>query len=158
MEPLRLRSMTEAEFRTFRSRLIPGYAADKVRAGTWQADEAEARSAEQVDALLPGGLSTPGMLLLAAENPGGELLGTVWVGLDHPRPGDAWVYDIEILPQHRGKGYGRALLGAAEEESARRGAGAIGLNVFGSNLAARSLYKTSGYAIMSMQLSKPLGQ
>ena len=122
MGNLVVRPMTSAEFEAFRSRLVREYAAEHVRAGNWTADEAEARSAEQTAELLPQGVETPGMLLLMAETAGGEPVGHLWVALERRRgfPG-AWIYAIEIAPDQRGKGYGRALLLAAEQATARRG-------------------------------------
>ena len=97
------------------------------------------------------------MLVLMAGTSGGDTVGLVWVALDRPRPGEAWIYDIEVNPEHRGKGYGRALLVAAEQEAAKHGSKAIGLNVFGANAVARTLYESSGYQITSMNMRKELG-
>ena len=58
---------------------------------------------------------------------------------------------------HRGAGYGRALLTAAEEELRHRGAPAVGLNVFGHNQVAVRLYTSSGYRVTSQQMLKELG-
>ncbi len=157
MDELQLRSMTAAEFETYRARLVPEYAAEHVRAGHWTADQAETLAAAQVDDLLPAGPDTPGMLVRIASTAGGEPVGLVWVGLDRPRPGAAWIYDIEVNAEHRGKGYGRALLRAAEQEAARQGSQAIGLNVFGPNTVARRLYESSGYQVTAMNMRKELG-
>jgi GNAT superfamily N-acetyltransferase len=129
--------MTASEFAAFRSRLIPRYAAEKVRAADWAKDEAEELAVAQTDELLPEGPGSAGMLLLTADDSDGQQVGLVWVALNRPRPGEAWIYDIEINPEHRGKGYGRALLQAAEREAARHDATFIGLNVFGDNAVAR---------------------
>jgi ribosomal protein S18 acetylase RimI-like enzyme len=153
-----LRPMTAAEFNSFRAGLIRRYAAEHVSAGDWAPEQAEDRAARGTDDLLPGGPSTPGMLLLSAEAPDGEPVGMVWVGLDRPLPGGAWIYDIEINPEHRGKGYGRALLQGAEQESTKQGAKAIGLNVFGANTIARKLYESSGYQVTATQMRKDLGE
>jgi len=157
MDQLQLRSMTVAEFEAFRARLVPDYAAAHVRAGDWAADQAETLAARQIDDLLPAGPDSPGMLLLVASSAGGEPVGLVWVALDRPRAGEAWIYDIQVYPEHRGKGYGRALLEAAEQEAARHGSQAIGLNVFGPNAVARRLYESSGYQITAMNMRKELG-
>jgi GNAT superfamily N-acetyltransferase len=69
---------------------------------------------------------------------------------------DAWIYAIEVKPEHRGRGYSRALLVAAERAAASHGATEIGLNVFGPNAVARRLCETSGYEVKSLQMSKPL--
>jgi ribosomal protein S18 acetylase RimI-like enzyme len=97
------------------------------------------------------------MLLLVASSSGGESVGLVWVALDRPRAGEAWIYDIQVNPEHRGKGYGHALLEAAEQEAARHGSQAIGLNVFGTNAVARRLYESSGYQVTAMNMRKELG-
>ena len=152
------RAMTATEFEALRSRTIREYAAAHVAAGNWTAEAAENRAADQTDQLLPQGVDTPGVLMLVAETSEGEAVGHLWLALER-QPGDgggAWIYDIEILPEHRGRGYGRALLGAAEEAAARRGVDSIGLNVFGTNLVARELYQSAGYTVATMQLRKVL--
>jgi len=158
MDKLRVRPMTATEFDTFRSRLIREYAAKHVAAGNWTEDEAEARSSEQTSALLPQGVDTPGMLILMAETASGEVIGHVWIALE-PRPGvsgNAWIYAIEVGSDHRGKGYGRALLNAAEQAAIAHGIHAMGLNVFGPNTVARKLYESAGYKIASLQMRKEL--
>ena len=157
MDRLQLRSMTATEFETYRARLVPEYAAEHVRAGDWAADQAETLATRQLNDLLPAGSDSPGMLLLVASSSGGEPVGLVWVALDRPRAGEAWIYDIQVNPEHRGKGYGRALLEAAEQEAARHGSQAIGLNVFGTNAVARRLYESSGYQVTAMNMRKELG-
>ena len=155
-----MRQMSSSEFGAFRAREIRGYADEQVRAGNWTEDEAESRSAEQTDSLLPLGIETPGTLLLIAETPEGVSIGHVWVALQRQdgSGSGAWIYDIEVEPQHRGKGFGRALLLAAEEETARHGISKIGLNVFGSNTTARNLYESAGYQVASTQMSKELAR
>jgi ribosomal protein S18 acetylase RimI-like enzyme len=78
--------------------------------------------------------------------------------LVHPRgvADTAWIFDIEVFAEHRGRGLGRALLSAAEEEVARHGAANLGLNVFGSNEVARRLYESAGYVVITQQMQKRL--
>ena len=156
MNNLVVRPMTSAEFESFRDRLVREYAAEHVRAGNWRREEAEARAAEQTDELLPKGAETPGVLLLMAETAAGEQVGHVWIGLERRQGPGAWIYSIEIAPGQRGKGYGRALLELAEQETARHGVDAIGLNVFGPNTVARNLYESAGYETVSLQMHKQL--
>jgi ribosomal protein S18 acetylase RimI-like enzyme len=148
--------MTAAEFDGFRSRSIKEYAAAHVRVGDWSPDQAEELAAKETDDLLPGGIDTPGMLLLAAETANAGLIGTVWVALAAPQKSGAWICQIEIVPEQRGKGYGRALLQAAERETAQQGAKTIGLNVVGANVIARHLYESSGYEIAALHMRKEL--
>lgn len=158
MADLHLRPMTDAEFEAYLRRSISGYAASHVAAGDWAAEEAEERAAADTAKLLPAGRETEDMLFYMAEAGDGEVVGWVWLCLKSPRGdrGFAWIYDIEVVADHRGKGYGRALLAAAEAELRVRDVPAVGLNVFGPNKVAQRLYATSGYELMSQQLRKEL--
>lgn len=155
MNDFQVRPMKESEFAAFRAELVRDYAAEKAEAGEYEPAEAEDRAAADVAALLPGGVATDGHVLLVGEA-GGEVAGRVWVGLRHPTSpiGTAWIYSIDVRPQHRGKGYSRVLLAAAEAATAEHGVPYLGLNVFGPNLTARRLYETSGYEINSIQMRK----
>ena len=127
-----------------------------MRAGQWDPEEAETHAAAAYDALLPQGIATPGMQFLAAENGARDVVGFVWVALESAESAGAWIYDIVIWAEHRGHGYGRALLAATEGEVAERGIAFLGLNVFGANHVARRLYESSGYETVALQMRKAL--
>lgn len=55
------------------------------------------------------------------------------------------VHDIAVVPHQRGKGIGRALLGAIEQEARRRGCAKITLEVRSDNALAMDLYRRCGY-------------
>lgn len=158
MSELQVRGMTAVEFDSYRERAITGYAAAHVRAGDWSPDRAEELAAGQTDDLLPDGVDTRGMLLLVAEAPDAGTVGTAWVALEHERTSGAWIYEIEIVAEQRGRGYGRALLRAIEREVEKRGGSTVGLNVFGGNAVARHLYESSGYETTTLQMRKRLGE
>jgi hypothetical protein len=80
----------------------------------------------------------------------------VWVGPAPDERAGWWIYDIQVVPARRRRGYGWALLDAAEREAQRRGADAIGLNVFGGNTAALGLYESSGYHVAAIRMRKPI--
>jgi ribosomal protein S18 acetylase RimI-like enzyme len=153
---LQIRAMTQAEFTSYRQRAISQYAAELVQAGASTAEQAEQQAAKETDGSLPDGVDTEGVALLVGET-AGEVVGLVWVG---PAPGGRagwWIYDIEVVPAQRGRGYGRALLEAAEREAQRRGAESMGLNVFAGNDVALSLYESSGYQVAATQMQKRFG-
>lgn len=159
MDELKLRPMTDAEYEAFYSKLITEYASVNVEAGNWQEEDALDLAKKSSEELLPQGRETPRVLLLSAENSSGERVGHVWIGLERKGPvgAGAWIYDIEVDESHRGKGYGRALLDAAEKVTVKNGVKKIGLNVFGSNQIARNLYESAGYDTTQLQMSKNLG-
>ena len=150
---LKIRAMTQEEFFVYRRRAISEYAAEHVRAGNWKPETAEQRAAQETDELLPNGVDSAGMVLLVGQA-GGEVVGLVWVGRAPEKRAGWWIYDIEVVPDQRGHGYGRSLLGAAECEAQRHGGDSIGLNVFGGNDVARGLYESSGYQVASIQMRK----
>lgn len=150
--------MSEAEYEAFHSKLVAEYAKVNVESGNWLEEESLALSQNALDTLLPEGRQTPRVLLLSADNSEGEYVGYVWIGLDRPGTAKpfAWIYDIEVAKDQRGKGYGRALLREAERETLKNGITTLGLNVFGNNHVARKLYETSGYSITQIAMSKQL--
>jgi ribosomal protein S18 acetylase RimI-like enzyme len=153
---VRLRPMTAEEFGPWRASQIEDYADDILRNGRYAADTAHDRAREAFDRLLTAGLGTTGHAVWIAENPTtGERVGFLWLG-PSDEPTRAWVYTIEVDEPLRGRGYGRALMLAFEEEARARGYESVGLNVFGHNEAARHLYESLGYAEVARQMAKPL--
>ncbi|BAJ27291.1 MULTISPECIES: GNAT family N-acetyltransferase [Kitasatospora] len=151
--------MTEQEFPAWRQTAIDGYRADLV-AGGLGADEAATRAAEDHRRALPAGLGTVGTVLRRLRDADGTVLGTVWVTLHqdrHPDGGSiAWVMVVEVAPEHRGRGHGRALMHLAERECLRAGVRHLGLNVFSTNAVAIGLYESLGYRPTRYVLNKPL--
>jgi ribosomal protein S18 acetylase RimI-like enzyme len=68
------------------------------------------------------------------------------------------IHDLAVLPEHRGKGAGRALLRAAEDHALRQGCCRLTLEVLESNSAARALYRSFAFdnTTVSRFLVKPL--
>lgn len=116
------------------------------------ADRAEAKVERDVSHVLPAGLATASTWIWAVEDDG-RVVGTVFVGV---RDGVAWLYDITIAEDERGKGYGRAALTALEDEVRALGYDTIGLNVWGENEVARRLYRSLGWAEESVHMRRKL--
>jgi len=55
------------------------------------------------------------------------------------------VYTLNVKPEYRGKGFGKSLMRAIEEEFKRRGCEEAVLEVAVENLQAINLYKSLGY-------------
>ena len=151
----KIRAMTQEEFSSYRRRAISQYDAELVRAGASTAEQAEQQATMETDTSLPDGADTGGMALLVGET-GGDVVGVVWVGPAPAGRAGWWIFDIEVVPAHRGRGHGRALLEAAEREAQRLGGDSIGLNVFGGNDVALRMYESSGYEVAAIQMQKRL--
>ncbi|MFI7600184.1 GNAT family N-acetyltransferase [Actinoplanes sp. NPDC049681] len=156
MPEVSVREMQEREFDDWYEESTRFLAASQVAGGNWPAEEALERAHESRRALLPQGRATAGMVFLRALRPDGTPVGAVWLGLTHPRgvPDCAFLYFLEVGEAHRGAGYGRALLEAAEELARSRGANSLELNVFGYNDPAVRLYETAGYRVVTQQMRK----
>lgn len=149
-ERLEVVPMTEEEFATYVVRLREEYAAEREAAG--ESREEARRKAEEVDRdLLPDGLASEGQHLFTAHHDG-ERCGVLWVCDRWPAQG--YVYDVEIEETHRGRGLGAALMVNAALWSRQRGHAWLGLNVFGHNERARSLYEQLGYVVEAEHFSR----
>lgn len=156
MATLRLRPMTDAEFASFRARAVHDYAIEKVTAGEWPQEQAAALAEQQTRVLLPDGKDTAGMFIVMADAEEVGPVGYAWLALEGHEFSGAWIYDIAIDEEHRGQGYGRALLNGLEQVAREHGHEVIGLNVFAGNDHARQLYERAGFEPTSIHMSKRL--
>src|SRR5918995_4541209 len=58
---------------------------------------------------------------------------------------DAYLEELYVVPERRGRGLGRALLEAAMDHARERGAARIDLNTSVDDVAARALYESAGF-------------
>lgn len=83
-------------------------------------------------------------VLLPAGAPDGlsvlRLRGSVWTG----RP-EAYLQELYVVPEHRGRGIGRALLEATMTTAREAGASSIDLATGEGDAAARALYESAGF-------------
>ena len=137
---------------------IRRYAGDMVRVGAWPAEDGESRATSLFARLVPDGQSTAGHEFRSVVNESGETVGAIWMAPDaEAGRGAAFLWDIAIDPEHRGRGYGRAAMEALEALVRALGYDAIRLHVFGDNDVARHLYRAVGYSETSVSMMKRLG-
>ncbi|MGW2370319.1 GNAT family N-acetyltransferase [Streptomyces sp. NPDC001667] len=146
------RRMTEAEFTAWAARGLEKYARTWINLGV-PADQAHAKALADHRRFLPDGLDTTDAALRVLTHHGTPV-GTLWTGrLGEP---DAYVFDVEVAEEHRGRGHGRSLMLLAETEAGAAGAAALGLNVFAGNAVALRLYESLGYRSVELHFSKRL--
>jgi ribosomal protein S18 acetylase RimI-like enzyme len=154
---VRLDPMSWDEFDTWSERSVRGFADQQVDAGVLPAPEALAYARRQLGHQLPSGVATPLHLLhtVREQAPGEPVVGHLWMRV---RPlsteVEAFVFDVEVLDQARGRGLGRATMLDAERRARELGATVLRLNVFGHNTPALRLYETLGYGVTSTSFGK----
>lgn len=153
---VRFTPMNEKQLQDFLDYMIPLYAKDKVEAGTWRTEEALELSRGAYARLLPDGIATAGEhLYMVVEETSGTEIGFVWLHMDHDA-GEAFLYEITLYEDWRGRGLGKATMAAMEQQARELGAKAVGLHVFGHNRRAIGLYEQSGYAVTDISMKKNL--
>ena len=150
--------MEETPFREYQRHLVRDYAADKVRAGVWSAEEAEDRAAKELEGLLPDGTLTRDHYLYSVRDESVPAeVGLLWIS---PRDSGAgrtlWIYDIIVHDRFRCRGYASRILHLVEVKARELGAGTVELHVFGHNQGARALYEKLGYTPKSIVMAKPV--
>ncbi|MGH6710107.1 MAG: GNAT family acetyltransferase [Bradyrhizobium sp.] len=73
---------------------------------------------------------------------GGAIVATAMVGYDGHR---GWVYYVATDPEHRAKGYGRAIMNAAEDWLRAAGIEKLQLMVRPDNTKVQAFYQSLGY-------------
>ncbi|MEO7980821.1 MAG: GNAT family N-acetyltransferase [Sporichthyaceae bacterium] len=154
---VRLRAITDGEYDTLRAPMLDEFAADLARSAHAPVDdEVRARAAQFFPETLTDALTEVGTSILRVLDKDGADVGLLWLGRSPSNPRTGFVYDVIIEGQHRGRGLGRAAMLEAEKVLAGEGCTRVALNVFGWNEPAAGLYRSLGYGVDSMQMSKPV--
>ena len=153
---IRLRPIRDDEFGEFLAASREEYADDMARHGGLAPEAAEEKARADFESLFPGGARSPAQIVLVVEEAAtGRTVGRLWYS-ELERPGErvVWLYDIAIEPSDRGRGLGREAMLRLEDEARARGLARVELNVMGGNQMARRLYRSLGYAELSLQMGK----
>ena len=84
----------------------------------------------------------PEMFIVGASS--GELVATAMAGYEGHR---GWVNYLAVAPEHRGKGFGRAIMGEAEKLLNQAGCPKVNVQVRGANSSAIEFYRRIGYRV-----------
>jgi ribosomal protein S18 acetylase RimI-like enzyme len=150
-----LRPMTDEEYEHFNAVLWEDYAQERARnLGTSVEHEREV-AATQRQALQAHGMNTPGHYYWRVVDDAGAAVGSLWVYVE-PGTDRAFIYEIVIAPEQRGRGLGTTTLDLLDAWARAAGVKSIGLNVFGDNAAAQALYRKQGYQVDAILMRKLL--
>jgi ribosomal protein S18 acetylase RimI-like enzyme len=148
------RPFEPAELAAFQATSRAGYLRDLERSGMSK-QEAEANAERNFARMFPGGVLADGQHIGHVVVDGADV-GMLWLGLVGEETDRWYVYDVEIDEDKRGRGFGRLAMLLAESYARGHGASSLGLNVFGFNTVARSLYRSLGYEESAIQMMKTL--
>jgi len=155
--PVSLRPLDPSELITVLERVISGYAGARVLAVDAPLADAERNARVQTEALLPNGLATPGHHLYGVME-GEVTVGHLWLAISAPDGFPiAFLYDITLREDARGRGLGRQVMALAEDAARSLGARDLELHVFAHNARARRLYELVGYRVTSLMMRKTFG-
>jgi mycothiol synthase len=153
---LTLAGLSDEELADRRPAMIEGFAREVAAHFGQPLDQAVADAERELTEALSQGVRTEGQLLLKAVDDGAEV-GFLWVSLPGTTyPTMAWISDIEVAAGQRSKGYGSAMIAAAEADLVARGVRRIGLHVFGTNAGARRLYDRLGYRVLAQARARAI--
>jgi GNAT superfamily N-acetyltransferase len=148
-------SITEKEFPDYWRYSVESWIRDMGRAGFLREDITFEEAEKEVKKFIPDGLSTEGhhiMHIMDNEN----AVGTIWYEIRDRVTREAYLWDIFIDEDQRGRGYGKEAMMELERTASKEGARRILLNVFGFNSIARNLYLKTGYQDAAVTMMKYL--
>ncbi|GID33469.1 GNAT family N-acetyltransferase [Paractinoplanes brasiliensis] len=156
MVDIRLESMTQGQYETYRQAGPLSYAKHISKTGITSLSEAEERAEAEYQKLLPDGILSAGQYLFAAYV-GGTEVGTVWLHLaESGVTSRAWIVDLWVHESRRRRGYGRAIVQEAERWCRGRGVEQLSLSIFSGNDGTRFLFEGEKYLPVVLQMSKLL--
>jgi ribosomal protein S18 acetylase RimI-like enzyme len=153
-----LEPMPEPDLQAYLAETIPAFADDKVKAGTWLAEEALEKSRQSYEELLPEGTKSPRQYLYnIIDTTQGMTVGMLWFGvLADTSHSYAFIYELHVFKAYQRRGFGKRAMLALEGEVKKLGLDRISLHVFGHNRPAQALYDQLGYMITDINMAKRL--
>jgi ribosomal protein S18 acetylase RimI-like enzyme len=160
MVDLRLDPMSAVEFEAFKEQAIKNYADENVRAGYWHSSEANRRSIESYQKLLPDGIATEGHhIFIARDVPSEEAVGYIWLSVEKDTViPSGFIFVVFVYKQFRGRGYGTMMMKAIEAKASDLGLKRLMLHTFAQNPVAIHLYEGIGYSITSLNMMREIPQ
>lgn len=153
---MHVRPITDEELPHYISTTMREYAEDKHTNGGAPLEQAQAEAVRETAQLFPEGRLSPGHEVLIATDDAGSTVGRLWMAPRGDSNDIAFIYDIQVQPDARGNGYGRALMQEAAQWSRENSFRTLALHVFGGNDVAINLYESLGFAttdrIMKLEL------
>lgn len=153
---IKLEKMSKHDFADYVPNAIVEYADQKVKAGTWDEEEALNLSKESFEKLLPNGENTEGHYLFSiVELIKQRKIGYLWFQCFASLAAKtAFINDFYIFEEFRGRGYGTQAMKALDTEVRKLQISKITLHVFSHNKRAIALYQKAGFEDTDLIMAK----
>lgn len=151
------RLMLGGEFIQYLEYFVPDYAAEISANYGISAADGLLMAQREIARDLPLGPETPGQVLfcLIKDNSPGTVIGYVWYCPDDKQR-SVFICDFCILPEQRRNGLGRRALVALEAMLHTHGYTEIKLRVAADNSRAQHVYKTGGFRVTGINMTKQI--
>ncbi len=147
-----IRPLRSDEYDDFRTACVEEWGEDLSRVNDLSLADGRAEAARRTDKDLPDGIATPGHgLFVIALN--GQSVGRLWFSFGEGR---AFLDDITVNAEFRGRGIGTRALACMEQELRALDIHRIELSVDAINPRAKALYEQVGYQVTGFRMRKKL--
>lgn len=143
------------EFPTYWKYSVESWIRDMQKAGFLKEDMGYREAEKEMRKFLPDGLSTAGHHIMHIVV-NGKRVGTIWYEIREKAIREAYLWDIFLGEDERGKGYGKQAMTELQAMAEREGARRIQLNVFGYNTIAKNMYLKLGYREAAITMMKSI--
>lgn len=136
--------------------LVPDYIDEVVRNFNFSKEKAQEYVINEVNHFLPYGVETQGEFLYCIES-NFSVVGFLWYRLIYGGK-TIFINDIFVLPEFRGRGYGKATMEVLGNRAAEQDIDHIELRVAYDNERALGLYKQSGFGETGINMIKKVSR
>lgn len=155
MSIVHFETIPEEDFTEYWDYTVESWTRDMKRVGLIAKNTTQEEADAIVRKSIPNGFETPGHYFFYVYDKNVRV-GKIWVEIRKRGEMEAYLWDIYIDVEYRGKGYGKESMKVMENFARDKGAVKISLNVFGYNKIARSLYDKVGYIDAAITMTKVL--
>lgn len=145
----------EEEFIQYWNYSVNSWKNNMIQAGLIDESVTFKEAEEQIRKFVPKGLKTPNHYFMHIVYEGRKV-GNFWLEIRRRGAVEAYLWDLLVNEDQRGKGHGTAAMMKIHQFSQERGATKISLNVFSYNRVARNLYEKVGYHDAAITMVKYL--
>lgn len=154
---LELRKMTDEEFCFYREKSLKDFTLRKVKNEKIDIKKAQEIAEKVFGKLLPNAQNTENNFLYAVINDSNKQVGILWFGVnENALIKEAFLFDIEIFEDFRGKGYAKKALQLMEEKLKEKNVFKISLHVDADNDVAYNLYKKMNYYPTNIKMERDI--